>query len=69
MYSVEELPLPALASREEQDDAALLFESSPGRGLSMESAHDVSGPVAPDRPRSLSPAMDTPEDEKRGKSN
>lgn len=64
MYSVEELPLPALASREEEDDAALLFPASPGRGLSIENSHDISGPMAPDRPRS--PMLDLPEDEKMG---
>lgn len=64
LYSVEELPMPAMASREEEEDAALLMSISPGRGLSMENSRDISGPLAPDRPRS--PIFDSPEDEKSG---
>lgn len=67
MYSVEELPMPPVASPEEED-SALMMSMSPGRGLSMESSYSLGLPMAPDKPtdRPQSPVSDTPEDERVG---
>ena len=64
LYSVEELPMPSIASPEEEDKSRMLSMS----GVSMDISHSIPSPMAPDKPmdRPHSPGSDLPDDERFG---